>query len=57
MKTISIKKYSKPKVTLFEVFIEDNLCAGSALVSPHNPSDVITEWETDLDDNRSFTWE
>lgn len=57
MKTISNKKYSKPKVTLFEVFIEDNLCAGSALVSPHNPSDVITEWETDLDDNRSFTWE
>lgn len=51
------KEYIKPIISVFELFLEEPIAAGSALISPNYAEDVQTQWETEADDNRSFVWE
>ena len=48
--------YSKPKIELFVIEIEEALCTGSVITKPQNSSNVSTEWEKGIDQDLVFSW-
>ncbi|MCA5005927.1 hypothetical protein [Sphingobacterium bovistauri] len=52
------KKYYTPMCHVTIVEIEDSYCNASSTISPSsNDTDIVSEYETGPDDNRSFTWQ
>lgn len=51
------RKYTRPVIEVTYVYTENEIANSSALVSPQSSSDVMQEWETDVDENKTFTWE
>lgn len=51
------KKYTLPLLEVIHVFTEIGIANSSALTKPQSSSDVMQEWETDVDENLNFSWE
>lgn len=51
------EKYKKPIITLASIQIEECIVAQSAFIKPQTASDVRTEWDTDVTETKTFSWE